>query len=157
MSLINTTLPPTVAEFRKMFPEFSEVSDEMIQLRLEEGMGWVDRFWYPLDAKFAVMYASAHYLSLHDKASGGEISSGSDESGGGGGGGVVDPEIGKVWIKSVRFRDRMVSYERVGASETKESGSGSEAAASAEFWESTPYGQMYLTYRRRNVPHVAVI
>lgn len=151
---VNPTLPPTVAEFRVMFPEFSEVSDEMVQLRLDEGMLWVDAFWYPVDAKFAVLYAAAHYLSLHDKASGGEISSGEE---GGGGGSVVDPEIGKVWIKSVRFRDRSISYERVGASDTKESGSGSEAAASAEFWESTPYGQMYLSYRRRNVPHVAVI
>jgi hypothetical protein len=137
-----------------MFPEFSEVSDEMVQLRLDEGMLWVDAFWYPVDAKFAVLYAAAHYLSLHDKASGGEISSGEE---GGGGGSVVDPEIGKVWIKSVRFRDRSISYERVGASDEQQSGSGSEAAASAEFWESTPYGQMYLSYRRRNVPHVAVI
>lgn len=151
---INATLPPSVAEFRAMFPEFSEVSDEMIQLRLDEGMLWVDTFWYPIDAKFAVMYAAAHYLSLHDKASGGEISAGEDS---GGGGSVVDPEIGKIWIKSVRFRDRSVVYDRVGASEEKASGSGSEAAASAEFWTSTPYGQMYLSYRRRNVPHVAVI
>jgi hypothetical protein len=151
---INATLPPTVVEFRAMFPEFSEVSEVMIQLRLDEGMGWVDSFWYPIDAKFAVMYASAHYLSLHDKASGGSISSGEDE----GGGGVVDPELGKIWVKSVRFRDRQVTYDRVGAgSETQQGGGGSEAAASAEFWESTPYGQMYLSYRRRNVAHVAVI
>jgi hypothetical protein len=153
---LNPTLPPTVAEFRAMFPEFSEVSDAMIQLRLEEGMGWVDSFWYPIDAKFAVLYAAAHFLSLHDQASGGKISSGEDTSGGGGGS-VVDPEIGKIWVKSVRFRDRQVSYERVNASSENQQGGGQDAAASAEFWEATPYGQMYLTYRRRNVAHVAVI
>ena len=151
---LNPTLPPTVAEFRAMFPEFSEVSDEMVQLRLEEGMLWVDTFWYPIDAKFGVLYAAAHYLSLHDRASGGEITSDSETEGGGGS--VVDPEIGKIWIKSVRFRDRQVSYERVGAAAEQQKG-GSEAASSAEFWEATPYGQMYLSYRRRNVAHIAVI
>jgi len=156
MAILNATLPPTVAEFRAMFPEFSDVSDDMVQLRLDEGMLWVDSFWYPIDAKFAVLYVAAHYLSLHDRASGGEITSGGGSEDGGGGS-VVDPEVGKIWIKSVRFRDRSVVYERVGAAEEKQSGGGSETAASAEFWEATPYGQMYLSYRRRNVAHVAVI
>jgi hypothetical protein len=150
---LNPTLPPTVAEFRAMFPEFAEVSDEMIQLRLEEGMLWVDSFWYPIDAKFAVLYAAAHYLTMHDRASGGEVTSGED----GGGGSVVDPEVGKIFVKSVRFRDRMVSYERVGAASEKQQGGGQQQASADEFWEATPYGQMYLSYRRRNVAHVAVI
>jgi hypothetical protein len=151
MAILNATLPPTVAEFRKMFPEFADMSDDTIQLRLDEGMLWVDTFWFPIDAKFAAMYVAAHYLSLHDRASGGVMHSGSE---GEEGGSAVDHEIGKIWIKSVRFRDRSVSYERVGAPESQ---SGGESASSAEFWESTPYGQMYLSYRRRNVAHVAVV
>ena len=151
---LNPTLPPTVAEFRAMFPEFSEVSDPTVQLYLDIGMQWIAPFWYPIDAKLAAMYAAAHYLSLHDNATGGTISGGEDELGGGG---AVDPEVGKIWTKTVRFRDRQVTYERVGAAAEKQKSSGSEAAASAEFWESTPYGQMYLSLRRRNVPHVAVI
>jgi len=151
--MINPTLPPTVAEFRAAFPEFASVSDEQVQLHLDIGMQWVDTFWWPIDAKLAVMYSAAHYLSLHDQASGGEISG---EGGLGGGGGVVDPEVGKIWIKSVRFRDRQVSYERVGTDQPKVSTGGS-TAASSEFWESTPYGQLYLSFRRRNVPHVAVV
>lgn len=155
--MINPTLPPTIEEFRKAFPEFSEVSDGQIQLSLDTAMLWIDRFWYQPDAKLAVMYAAAHYLSLHDQASGGAISSGEEE--GGGGSGPVDPEVGKIWVSSVRFRDRQVTYERVGSGSEKSSGGGgsTSSAASAEFWESTPYGNMYLSFRRRNVAHVAVI
>lgn len=151
--LINPTLPPTLEEFRRVFPEFSEVSDEQIEFYLATAMQWVDTFWYPIDAKLAVMYAAAHYLSMQDKASGGEITSGASE---GGSGSVVDPEIGKIWVKSIRFRDRSVTYERVGAASEKQEGASSRSSA-GEFWEATPYGEMYLSFRRRNVPHVAVI
>ena len=93
---------------------------------------------------------------MQDRASGGEITSGS--GGDGVGGGVVtDPEIGKIWLKSVRFRDRSVTYERVGAASTKQTSGGGSSTSAAEFWESTPYGEMYLSFRRRNVAHVAVI
>ena len=151
---INPTLPPTVAEFRAMFPEFSDVDDPHIQVYLDLGMEWIDTFWFPRDAKVAAMYAAAHFLSLHDQASGGEISG---EGEAGGGGGVVDPELGKIWVKSVRFRDRQVSYERVGTGQQKQASGGGTTAASDEFWEATPYGLMYLSLRRRNVAHIAVI
>ena len=150
---IDTTLPPTVAEFRAMFPEFSDVDDAHIQVYLDIAMEWVDTYWFPRDAKVAVMYAAAHFLSLHDQASGGEIS-GEGEVGGGG---VVDPELGKIWVKTVRFRDRQVTYDRVGTDLQKQSGGSGASASSEEFWEATPYGQMYLSYRRRNVAHIAVI
>ena len=125
--IINPTLPPTVVEFRAVFPEFDEVSDEQIEFYIATAMQWVDTFWFPTDAKLAVMYAAAHYLSMQDRASGGEITSGSE---GVGGGVVTDPEIGKIWVKSVRFRDRSVTYERVGAASTKQqsTGGGSSSA-----------------------------
>jgi hypothetical protein len=150
---INPTLPPTVAEFRAAFPEFADVADPTIQLYLDIGMLWVDTFWFNPDAKIAAMYAAAHFLALHDRASGGQISGG---GGSGGGGGVVDPDIGLIWAKSIRFRDRQVTYERVSAAAEKVS-SGSTVTGSSEFWESTPYGQLYLSFRRRNAPHVAVV
>jgi hypothetical protein len=150
---INPTLPPNVTEFRIVFPEFSEVSDEQLQFYIDTAMQWVDTFWFPTDAKLAVMYAAAHYLSMQDRASGGEITSGSE---GGGGGSVVDPEIGKIWVKSIRFRDRSVTYDRVGAASEAQQATGGQASA-AEFWEATPYGLIYLSFRRRNVAHVAVI
>ena len=151
---INPTLPPTVVEFRKVFPEFDEVTDEQIEFYLETAMQWVDTFWYPIDAKLAVMYGAAHFISMQDRASGGELTSGSSETGGGV---VVDPEIGKIWVKSVRFRDRQVSYERVGAASTKTGASSYQSSSADEFWSATPYGQMYLSFRRRNAAHVAVI
>jgi len=151
---INPTLPPTVAEFRAAFPEFADVSDTQVQLYLDIGMQWVDKYWFSPDAKIAAMYAAAHYLSLHDRASGGEISGG---GGSGGGGGVVDPEVGLIWAKSVRFRDRQVTYERVGTAQEKTSSGSGTVAGSSKFWEATPYGQLYLSFLRRNVPHVAVI
>ncbi len=155
--VINATLPPTIDEFRKMFPEFDDVGDDHVQLYLDIGMLWVDTFWDPIDAKIAVMYVAAHYIWIHDLASGGTISSGSEGGSGGSGGGPVDPEVGKIWVKSVRFRDRSVTYERVGMASDTSKSSGQDRAASAEFWESSPYGLMYLSFRRRNVPHCAVV
>jgi hypothetical protein len=151
---LNATLPPTVAEFRKAFPEFVDVPDDKIEFELFSAMQWVDTYWSPIDAKLAVMYSAAHFISLHDDATGGASSG--DGSGSGGGGGTVDPEVGKIYVKTVRFRDRMVTYERVDASAQKDTSAGTGSDAS-EFWEGTYYGKRYLSFLRRNVPHIAVI
>ena len=154
---LTTVMPPTVAEFREAFPEFASATDGQIQMAIDTAMTWIDTWWFWPDAKIAVMYAAAHYLYLHDKASGGMIT-----GGGGTGGGtppVIDSEAGLIWVKSVRFRDRQVSYERVsGASSGTSESSGEKFTTSAsEFWESSPYGVLYLSFQRRNVPHIAVI
>jgi len=153
---ISTVMPPTVEEFRKAFPEFASATDDQIQFAIDTGMTWVDTWWFWPDAKYAVMYAAAHYLTLHDRASGGKITSGDDGSGGGSGP-VIDPEAGKVWVRSIRFRDRSITYDRVSGAADAQAGSGGVSTSAGEFWESTPYGQMLLSYRRRNVPHIAVI
>jgi len=160
MLVLNPTLPPTVDEFRKMFPEFADVADDQIEFYIFEGMQWVDTYWEPIDAKLGVLYSAAHFLRMQDLASGGEITSGGGDSGAGGSGGTlpVDPEVGKIWVKSVRFRDRQVTYDRVGIpGETSKAGGGDGTTSSEEYWEATFYGQAYLKYRRRNVPHVAVV
>jgi hypothetical protein len=154
---LSPTMPPTVQEFRDAFPEFASATDGQIQMALDTGMVWVDVWWFMPDAKMSVMYAAAHYLYLHDKASGGMIT-----GGGGSGGGtppVIDSEAGLIWVKSVRFRDRQVTYERVsGSADGGSSSSGEKFTTSAsEFWESSPYGVLYLSFQRRNVPHIAVI
>ena len=152
---ITTTMPPTIAEFRAAFPEFQSVTDDQIQMAIDTAMTWIDDWWFWPDAKLAVMYAAAHYLTLHDRASGGMIT-----GGGGTGGGsqpIIDPEAGLIWVKSVRFRDRMVSYERVPGNAEATSGGSTTTTTAGEFWESTPYGKLYLSFRRRNVPHIAVI
>jgi hypothetical protein len=153
---ITTVMPPTIEEFRKAFPEFQSATDDQIQMALDTAMTWVDVWWFWPDAKLAVMYAAAHYLWLHDKASGGLIT-----GGGGTGGGtppVVDSEAGLIWVKSVRFRDRSVTYDRVsGSASGTESKTEKVSSSSEDFWNSSPYGQLYLSFRRRNVPHIAVI
>lgn len=151
---INPTLPPTVAEFRALFPEFADTSDERVQYNLDIGMTWIDSFWFSPDDKIVVLHTAAHYLYIQTIAGGTAVSGGSEE--GGGGGGVVDPELGKIWIKSIRFRDRHIVYDRVGVQQQAGGGSSSKAA-SDEFWKASPYGQIVLSYRRRNVPHIAVI
>jgi hypothetical protein len=156
---ITTVMPPTVEEFRKAFPEFAGATDDQIQMAIDTGMTWVDDWWFWPDMKLAVMYAAAHYLYLHDKASGGLITGGGG-TGGGGAPPVIDDEAGLIWVKSVRFRDRQVTYERVSGASAggSDSGSGTKTvASSADFWNSSPYGKLYLSYLRRNVPHVAVI
>jgi hypothetical protein len=155
MLVLNPTLPPTVDEFRKMFPEFAAVSDDQIEFYIFEGMQWVDTFWEPIDAKLGVLYAAAHFLTVHDIAAGGVITDPADS---GSGIGSSDPDVGKIWVKSVRFRDRQVTYDRVGTGADKaQSGGAGSGAPSDDYWEATLYGQQYLKYRRRNVPHVAVV
>jgi hypothetical protein len=154
---LTTTMPPTVAEFRAAFPALAGATDDQIQMAIDTGMTWVDTWWFWPDAKMAVMYAAAHYLYLQDQASGGMITGG----GGTGGGGtppVIDPEVGLIWVKSVRFRDRQVTYDRVSGAAAGQSGQSTKITSSAQdFWNSSPYGQLYLSFLRRNVPHVAVI
>jgi hypothetical protein len=152
---INPAMPPTVDEFRKVFPEFADVSDEQVQFYLDQGMLWIDTYWEPIDAKLGAMYAAAHFLTMQNISSGGVIinEGGSDS----GGSTPSDPEVGKIWVKTVRFRDRMVSYERVGTGNEKTQSGNTATTASDDYWQATLYGQMYLSYRRRNVPHVAVV
>jgi len=153
---ISTVMPPTIAEFRAAFPEFAGATDAQIQMAIDTAMTWVDVWWFWPDAKLAVMWAAAHYLWLQDKASGGLITGGSGT--GGGTPPVIDSEAGLIWVKSVRFRDRQVTYERVsGAGEASGGGGSSTTVSAEEFWNSSPYGPMYLSFLRRNVPHVAVI
>jgi hypothetical protein len=153
----NATLPPTVAEFRAVFPEFAAASDAQVEFYLFTGMQWVDTYWAPIDAKLAVMYAAAHFLWVQSQASGGtSLDTGGSGSSGSGGGAQTDPEVGKIWARTVRFRDRMVTFERVNANDNQSGSSGGGSDAS-QFWEATAYGQMYLSFLRRNVPHVAVI
>ena len=153
---ITTIMPPTIAEFRAAFPEFASASDDQVQMAIDTAMTWVDVWWFWPDAKLAVMYAAAHYLWLHDKTSGGLITGGG--ASGGGTPPVIDSEAGLIWVKSVRFRDRSVTYDRVSGAAGGESSKTEHITSSSEdFWNSSPYGQLYLSFRRRNVPHVAVI
>ena len=151
---IATTMPPTVEEFRKAFPQFQSATDDQIQTAIDTGMTWIDVWWFWPDMKLAVMYAAAHYLTLHDRASGGLITGG---GGTGGGGAIEDPDVGLIWVKSVRFRDRSVTYDRVGTGKESSSGGGTTTTSATEFWQGSPYGEMYLSFLRRNAPHVAVI
>ena len=151
---IATNMPPTVEEFRKAFPQFSTATDDQIQMAIDTGMTWVDVWWFWPDMKMAVMYAAAHYLTLNDRASGGAITGG---GGTGGGGSVTDPDVGLIWVKSVRFRDRSVTYDRVGTDSSESASAGPGSSSATDFWKSTPYGQLYLSFLRRNAPHVAVI
>jgi len=151
---IATNMPPTVEEFRKAFPQFSTATDDQIQMAIDTGMTWVDVWWFWPDMKMAVMYAAAHYLTLNDRATGGMITGG---GGTGGGGSVTDPDVGLIWVKSVRFRDRSVTYDRVGTDSSESSSAGPGQSSATDFWKSTPYGQLYLSFLRRNAPHVAVI
>lgn len=154
---ITTVMPPTIQEFRAAFPEFASATDDQIQMAIDTAMTWIDTWWFWPDAKLAVMYAAAHYLWLHDKASGGMITGGTG-TGGGGTPPVIDSEAGLIWVKTVRFRDRSVTYDRVSGAASGSNASTEKVTSSAQdFWNSSPYGQLYLSFLRRNVPHVAVV
>jgi hypothetical protein len=113
---------PTLDEFRIRFPEFVDQSDELIEALIVEAQLTVDiNTWYEPDYKPAVMYLTAHLLSM------------SIDQMGAGGGSVGD-------IASESFGPISISYVQ------RQSADGSFSV-----YSKTGYGQQFETIRRRNI------
>lgn len=54
----------TIEQFYERFPQFDNGSDEQVEAILAEAGTWVDATWNQTDADNAVMYLSAHMLSV---------------------------------------------------------------------------------------------
>lgn len=55
---------PTAADLKTRYPEFTGVSDELINMLIPEALTYVDDDWVTTDQKPAILAFTAHQLSL---------------------------------------------------------------------------------------------
>lgn len=125
--------PPDATELKARFPEFTAVSDTLVDLILAEAQAQVGETWYERDRKPATLYLAAHMLAMEGEPS---------RSAGGTGGGTSGP----------------VRRRKVGDVETEFAGFGSSSGggSSASDYGLTAYGRLYFDLLRKNFPAVAV-
>lgn len=126
---------PSVGDFRKRFPEFSQVPDETIDMLITEASLWVDYDWMLPDYQLGILYFAAHLAARALRA----ILLGDAAS------------LGQT-VSSMTFRDRSVTYFNPVQS---------QAAPAVSSWDgqldTTPYGMMFRMYLYRNAPPVLVV
>jgi len=128
-------VPPTASDLKQRFPEFTAVSDTLVNLILAEASAQVGETWLERDRKPATLYLAAHMLASEgrDAAAAGVV----------GGDAVTGP------LKRRKVGDVEAEFAGVSSS----SGDGSSASEYA----STAYGLRYLELMRRNFPAVAIV
>ncbi|MCO5085149.1 MAG: DUF4054 domain-containing protein [Mesorhizobium sp.] len=129
-----TYVPPTAADLKARFPEFTAVSNTLIDLILAEAIPQVGESWLERDRRPATLYLAAHLLAMEGEP--GRTLRGA--SGATAGTGPVK-----------RFK--------VGDVETEFAGNGTSAGGGASSFASTEYGLRFLDLMRRNFPAVAVV
>ena len=126
-------VPPTAAELKARFPEFTDVSDTLVNLILAEASAQVGETWLERDRKPATLYLAAHMLAMEGEPA---------RSAGGTGGGTSGP----------------VRRRKVGDVETEFAGFGGGAVdGSMSNYGLTAYGLRFLDLLRKNFPAVAVV
>ena len=124
---------PTAADLKARFPEFTAVSDVLVNLILAEAKAQVGETWLERDRKTATLYLAAHMLAMEGEPG---------RSAGGTSGGTSGP----------------VRRRKVGDVETEFAGFGSSASgASASDYGLTAYGRLFFDLLRKNFPGVAVV
>lgn len=126
---------PTPTTFKARFPEFTAVSDALVQLVLNDAIDQVGDTWLERDRARAQMLLAAHILTMEGEP--GRTENGS--SGATAGTGIIK-------------RDKVGDVETEFATPSS-SGSGSALSA----YGLTFYGQQYLELLRKNFPAVAVV
>jgi hypothetical protein len=121
---------PTVEEILQRFPALTDQS-VLVSALLEEASKQVDERWRTEDQKIAIMYLTAHLVTV-------EV-----ESGGGTGGSGVSMDT----IASESIGSFSISYANKSSQGTK---------SSADDLMSTIYGRRYAAYRRANFGGVIV-
>ncbi len=115
---------PTVGDFIDRFPEFTDVSEYRITAVIGEAQAYVDTSWREADFSNALLFLTAHMLSME---------------------GVLDTEIiSGVPLDSVsqfKLGDASISF--------KGESSGSSGSSASEFGD-TSYGRKYLSLLRKN-------
>jgi hypothetical protein len=133
MSMVYT--PPTAADLKARFPEFSAVSDTLIDLLLAEAGAQVGETWVERDRKPATLYLAAHLLTMEGEP-------GRTVSGANGATAATGP----------------MKRRKVGDVETEFAGAGlGGSSGSAAGYDQTIYGQHFARLLRMNFPGVAVV
>lgn len=125
---------PTASDLKARFPEFTAVSDALVNLILAEASAQVGETWLERDRKPATLYLAAHMLAMEGEPF---------RTKSGQGLGATGP----------------VRRRKVGDTETEFAGfsSSTGAGASASEYGSTAYGLRFLDLLRKNFPAVAVV
>lgn len=117
---------PTYAEFIARFPIFDNVlkwPQAMVELVIVEATNNIDTSWVETDYKNAIMYQTAHILSIDNAAEGQE------------------PSVGpQTFMSGESFAGMSMSYSQVQGG----------TLGSSEIWGSTSYGRRYLDLLRKN-------
>lgn len=146
---------PTPANVKARFPEFVDVADETIQPFIDAAGIWVDTFmWTETDYYYAIVYLTAHYLALYQRA----IFASSTGGTGGTGGEVIEGDLA-TFVSEIKFEDFDVKFGQDKRQSTSggSSGGGGVVTSSEAIMEASPYGLLFVQLRDRNVPHMAVL
>lgn len=127
-------VPPTATTLKARFPEFTPVSDTLVDLVLAEAIDAVGETWLERDRAKAQMYLAAHMLAMEGEPSRTTTGQGTGTTG-------------------------AVKRRRVGDVETEFAGAGgaSGGATGGSGYLQTTYGRMYFDLLRKNFPAVAVV
>jgi hypothetical protein len=125
---------PTPTTFKARYPEFTAVSDVLVQLVLDEAIAQVGDTWLERDRARAQMLLAAHMLTMEGEPARTNTGSGVGLSG-------------------------AVKRRKVGDVETEFAGlgGGGSGGSVATGYAATIYGQQYLTLLRQNFPAIAVV
>lgn len=139
---------PTAEEFKARFPEFAAIGDPLIGILLDEAGLFADVRWSDADRKVAVLHLAAHAAQQFQlmQAAAGIITGGSSS----------EETLGEMYVKSVKFADREVTWEKP-KTKTTEGMAVSTMPKLGSVYSETIYGQLYLRLLRRNVGGPVVI
>jgi len=150
-------IPPSLPEWRLLFPEFSGISADTVLIAIADASCWADSTWasetWCMNCTQAIAFLAAHFLALQlfgaanlpsiipaDEGSGeAQIIAGGD-------------------VSSIRFESMSVSFTAPKAVGGGGGGSSSGGGVGSAYdLSSTPYGQMYLTLLKVNQPAIAIV
>ncbi|EYR81391.1 DUF4054 domain-containing protein [Shinella sp. DD12] len=125
---------PTPTTFKARCPEFAPVSDDLVQLMIDDAIGDVGDTWIEKDRSRAQMLLIAHWLTIEGEP--GRSTTGQGSAGTG-------------LVKRRKVGDVEVEFATAGGS--------SSGGGSASGYALTSYGQEYMALMRRNFPAIAVV
>lgn len=136
---------PSVSDFRTRFPEFSEATDEAIELAIDDAGDEIDEdIWMTKYYAKGVLYLAAHFLAVN--ATQAELV----EAGGGTGSGGSTSSISSESLG--RFS---VSYGTSTSSSTSSTSAGEDSGLLD--LSITSYGQRYKDMLQRNNPRMLIV
>lgn len=127
--------PPTLAQFRALFPEFADVADASVQFALDEATRFVTTQWIERDYQPAIMFLAAHFLFLA-KLGADEITGGIGEDG-------TSSELVER-LRSISYGPMAVGFTAKSQSQVGGGGAMGPGGSWSTMW--SPYLERYYMY-----------